>query len=680
MNVEPSFLRVGVDIGGTFTDFVVYNPQDGSLDTFKIPSTPGAPEQAVLAGLARLGNVGRLAVVHGSTVATNALLERKGAATALITTAGFADVVQIGRQNREELYSLQPTALPQIIPPGLRLEVEERIGATGAVLAPLAQGAPETIVGKVQNLGGVESVAVCLLFSFLHPAHEAALAQALRTAGYFVSASHEVLPEFREYERTATTVVNAYVSPVMDRYLALLEAGLDAQNPGSSLRVMQSNGGSISIAEARRQAVRCILSGPAGGVVACSALASPTGQGGWVTFDMGGTSTDVSLIADLQRGPQTTTEAVIGGLPVRIPVMDIHTIGAGGGSVADMDTGGALGVGPQSAGALPGPACYGRTPAGQPLLPTVTDANLALGRLLPGHFLGGQMPLFPELARQALAPLAKKLGLSIEETALGIVAVVNAHMERALRVISVERGHDPRACTLISFGGAGGLHAASLARRVGIPRVMVSPYASTLSALGMLLADVIKDYTQTVMLSGESANAALPAAFAPLLERARGELQAEGVPPNQVHLESLLDVRYTGQSYELTVDFAPGWEETFATTHEKQYGYRANLPLQVVNIRVRGVGRVERPQPAPAAAPRPTGSPLPTLGTYPVTLESGLAEVVCYPGEQLLPGDAFTGPALVVRPDTTVLLHSGDQAFVDFSGNLVIEVGEAKYP
>ncbi len=683
-------LRIGIDIGGTFTDFVVYDPASGQLRTFKLLSTPRDPAQAVLDGLQRIfessqllntDNCSPITVIHGSTIATNALLERKGAPTALVTTRGFGDVLQIGRQNRPALYDFFADPPPPLVPAELRFEVEERVDHEGHVLKVLEEG--EEVVRQVRREKGegekgegrrVESVAVCLLFSFLRPEHEQAIGERLRRAGYFVSLSSEILPEYREYERASTTVVNAYVSPIMDRYLSQLETHLPA---GVRLGVMQSNGGSISPAQARREAVRCILSGPAGGVVGCEyvakalAASSLPGEEGpgvrVITFDMGGTSTDVSLI---DGAPQVTTEAVVGGCPIRVPLLDIHTIGAGGGSIARVDEGGALRVGPESAGAAPGPVCYGRGGT----RPTVTDANLVLGRIPPEHFLGGQMPLDLERARAALERLGRELGLSAEEAALGVVAVANAHMERALRVISVERGRDPRAFTLLSFGGAGGLHAADLARALGIRRVLVPPLASTLSAFGMLAADVVKDYTLTVMLPGETPVDELTARLEPLAERGRRDLLAEGVPAEDIRIERFLDMRYRGQSYELIVPFSETVYADFHKQHLGQYGYANNdAPVEVVNLRVRAVGATTPPplRREPPAGPDPEAA---RLETRPVRFEQGLLPTPLYRAEALRPGNRLAGPAVIVRADTTVLLGPSDRAEVDEFGNLLIEV------
>jgi len=691
-NLRMTSLRIGIDIGGTFTDFVVFDPASGQLQTFKLLSTPRAPEKAVLEGLARIQEKSEqysvssgqspntdhsslITVTHGSTVATNALLERKGAPTAFVTTRGFRDLLQIGRQNRPLLYDFFADPPPPLVPSPLRFEVDERVDHQGNVLKALDEAEVNALIQAIKNQNA-ESVAVCLLFSFLHPEHEKRIGEKLREAGFLVSLSSEILPEYREYERASTTVVNAYVSPVMDHYLSQLEARLPA---GTSLRVMQSNGGSISPAQARREAVRCILSGPAGGVVGCQYVAktlvpdsSPDERGEGVrviTFDMGGTSTDVSLI---DGQPQITTEAAIGGCPIRVPLLDIHTIGAGGGSIARVDEGGALRVGPESAGADPGPACYGR--GGD--LPTVTDANVVLGRIPPEHFLGGQMPLAFEGAWAALERLGRALGLSAEQAALGVVAVANAHMERALRLISVERGRDPRPFTLLSFGGAGGLHAADLARSLGIGRVLVPPLASTLSAFGMLAADVVKDYTLTVMLPGDTPLDELAARLEALAERGRRDLLAEGVAPEDTRIERFLAMRYRGQSYELTVPFSASVYQDFHRLHLTNYGYtNETAPLEVVTLRVRAIGQVTPPplRAQPLEGPDPGAA---RLETRPVIFTQGTLSTPLYRAELLRPGNRLVGPAVIVRADTTVLLTPSDTARVDEFGNLLIEVGQ----
>jgi N-methylhydantoinase A len=665
-------MRIGVDIGGTFTDFVVFDETSGGFHTFKVLSTPHDPAQAVLTGLEEAPGDVRPAIVHGSTVATNALLERKGARTALVTTRGFRDTLTIGRQIRSDIFDFFADRPQPLVPPECCLEVTERVDHHGQVLFPLNRDELPALIQELRAQN-VESVAVSLIFSFLHPEHEAWLARSLREAGFFVSPSSEVLPEFREYERASTTAVNAYVSPIMDRYLGRLERGLSA----SDFRIMQSNGGGIRADQARSQAVRSILSGPAGGVVGATHVARAAGFDQVITFDMGGTSTDVSLAPG---EIQVTTEAEIGGLPIRIPVINIHTVGSGGGSIAYVDAGGALRVGPQSAGADPGPVCYGR--GGNQ--PTVTDANLVLGRLAPDYFLGGRMPLDFQAATRALTELGREAGLSpqpgadgldpAQRAALGLNQVVNAHMERALRVISVERGYDPGDFVLVSFGGAGGLHACDLARELGIRRVLIPPGASTLSAFGMLTADVVKDYVQTVMMPGDTTFDELDRRLRPLAERGRREVAAEGVPAGQITLHRELDMRYQGQSYELTVPLAPHIADAFHRAHHQAYGHsEPSAPVEVVNLRLRAVGAIT-PPPLPQAE-LASADPSEALDGYrPLVTGSGRAEAPFYQGERLRPGNVVDGPAIIAQPDTTVFLGPGDRATLDGFFNLLIEV------
>jgi N-methylhydantoinase A len=693
-------IRIGIDIGGTFTDFVLYHSGSNHLFSFKLPSTPKNPATAVLEGLTAIRRklpvnaIGR--VVHGSTVATNALLERKGARTALVTTRGFKDLLEIGRQNRPALYDFFVNPPPSLVPDELRLEVDERISSEGQVLATIDPAQVEQLAATLSGLQA-QSVAVCLLFSFLYPEHERIIGEKLRNAGFHVSLSSEILPEYREFERASTTTVNAYVAPVMDRYLAELETqfstqqgGAEASLPGFSLRVMQSNGGQISVDEARRQAVRCILSGPAGGIVGAMRSGEkaaevqsrfikysqeqhlPETPTRLITFDMGGTSTDVSLI---DGSPLVTTESLVGGCPIRIPVLDIHTIGAGGGSIARVDPGGALRVGPESAGADPGPACYGRS-----LLPTVTDANLVLGRLAPENFLGGSMALYPSRSQEALESIGKKIGLSAREAALGVIEVVNAHMERALRLISIERGRDPGRSSgepfaLLSFGGAGGLHSADLARRLDIPLVIAPPLASTLSALGMLSADIVLDYTKTIMLPGEGSLAFLETILEEMSLIASEDAISEGAYPDTLQIERSLDMRYSGQSYELTIPFSDDMIQQFHSAHQKIYSYsRKEAPIEIVNVLVRAVGRVE----APALEPLPFAGSDASAAFFEerrVTENEGREIAVpFYRAELLEPGNKLDGPAVVIRSDTTLWIPPGDQAELDGYGNLVIQI------
>ncbi|MDQ7039761.1 MAG: hydantoinase/oxoprolinase family protein [Rhodothermus sp.] len=660
-------IRVGIDIGGTFTDFVVFDSTTGRLSTFKVFSTPDDPARAVLEGLQQVPSAARQ-IIHGSTVATNALLERKGARTAFVTTAGFRDLLHIGRQHRAELYDLAARRPEPLVPRSRCFEVPERIGPDGTVLVPLDDATFPPLIEALRQ-ARVEAVAICLLFSFANPTHEQRLARALRDAGFVVAASCDILPAFREYERASTTTASAYVAPVLDRYLARLENAL-----GTSLRVMQSSGGLIQAREARMQAVRCVLSGPAGGLIGARFVASLAGVRHLITFDMGGTSTDVALVPDALP---LTTEGTIGGLPIGIPLLDIHTVGAGGGSIAHVDPGGALRVGPESAGADPGPVCYGRGGT----KPTVTDAHLVLGRLRPDTFLGGQHRLNIEAAEEALARLAHSLRLNApssltpaQAAAQGIIAVVEAHMARALRVISVERGYDPRDFVLVSFGGAGGLHAATLAHALGIRRVLVPAHASVLSALGMLAANVVRDYVQTVMLPGTTPAAELRQRFRPLVRQGRQDLRAEGFAPAQMQIERLLDVRYPGQSYELTVPFGRSWIRAFHRLHRQRYGYAApDLTPEIVNLRVRVTGPITPPELPTITLGHPAPPSDALLDTCPVVLETTRTAVPFFDATRLQAGNRLTGPAVLVRPDTTVYLPPATTAHIDRFGNVWIE-------
>ena len=664
-------LRIGIDIGGTFTDFVVYDPEDDKIMTFKLLSDSANPASTVLQGLQKVTTDHSVQLIHGSTVATNALLERKGAPTALVTTSGFKDVLQIARQNRPSLYDWAVKPAPTLVPSDYRLEVDERIDYRGTVIKALDQSQIEGIIAFLKQ-SEIESVAVCLLFSFLFPSHEQIIVERLRKSGFSVSASCEILPEFREYERTSTTVVNAYVSPILNRYLSKLEIGL----PSYRLQIMQSNGGMISLKEARQNGAKCILSGPAGGIVGAQNIVQsiinenlsnfPDTTIKVITFDMGGTSTDVSLI---DGQPGLTTDAVVGDCPIHLPMLDIHTIGAGGGSIAYVDPGGSLRVGPQSAGSNPGPACYGR---GE--FPTVTDANLVLGRLLPDHFLGGDMQIDPDRAFASLSGLGRSLGLTALQTARGVIEVVNAQMEHALRVISVERGYDPRDFALFSFGGAGGLHAVELARHLDIPRVIISKYASTLSAYGMLASDIIKDYVKTVMLPGTVEPNIIDELFAPMILQGEIEIRAEGIQPDHIIIFSSVDARYSGQSYELNVPYTDHFISDFHHAHQMNYGYSyADLSIEIVNLRVRAVGKIE-PLHLPRYLVRKDGNHPEPIDSKQVEMSAGQLTLPVFDYDQLQPGFRLTGPALIVSSDTTILINNNDTIYVDAYLNLLINV------
>jgi len=665
-----SALLLGIDTGGTFTDFVLLT-EDG-IEIFKQPSTPADPSEAVRSGLAKLAAGRSVRVVHGSTVATNALLERRGARAALITTRGFEDVLEIGRQTRPQIYALDVDRLPPLIPAELRFGVSERIGPQGEILQQLDADSVEAAIAALRD-SGAESVAVCLLHSYANPKHEVAIGVALEEAddgarGFsgFRTLSHEVLPEFREYERCSTTAVNAYVGPVMADYLGRLASDLDAEE----VRIMQSNGGTISIEAARRHAVQTVLSGPAGGAVGGFELARRAGYDHLITFDMGGTSTDVCLCAG---GLSRTNEALIGDLPIRLPVIDIHTVGAGGGSIARRDEGGSLRVGPLSAGAEPGPIAYGN--GGTEV--TVTDANLFLGRLSSAHFLGGEFELATADAAAGVEQLAADFTLPPTEIAEGVLRVANATMERAIRVISLERGFDPRDFTLVCFGGAGAMHAADLALGLGIPRVLVPRAAGTLSALGMLLADYVRDYSQTLLLPSESCTIAeLEAALATLEERARADFAAEGDTGVTLALERSLDLRYRGQGYELNVPFGEHFQDTFHAAHEQRYGYAdSGRATEVVNVRLRAVGAVA-PIDLPRAALAGDDASPATIGTQRMVSNGIAADAALIDRELLRPGNRFRGPALVIEYSTTTVVPPGFDARVDEWFNLILEPGE----
>jgi N-methylhydantoinase A len=601
-------------------------------------------------------------------VATNAVLEHKGVTTGLITTAGFRDVLEIGRQARPHLYDLQVQKVRPLVPREWRVEVVERLNERGEVLIPLDESSVEKALHTLSS-AGVTSIAISLLFSFTNPAHEQRVAERARALGFAVSVSSEVLPEFREYERTSTTVLNAYVGPLMDHYLRRLEEQLP---PKTVLRIMQSNGGSISSQQARQEAARTLLSGPAAGVVGAAFMAEASGYRQVVALDIGGTSTDVALV---NGALVETTMGQVGGYPTRLPMIDIHTIGAGGGSIVWFDPGGALRVGPLSAGAQPGPAAYGHGGTAA----TVTDANIVLGRLLPEAFLGGTMSLDVAAARGAVGNIAEQLQTSAEDAALGIIRIINANMEAAIRVVSVEKGFDLRQMTLVAFGGAGPLHACELAMGLRIPRVLVPTVPGVLSALGMLVADTRKDYVRTIMLQASEAQERVGEVVHELEIEGRTALLGEGIDAEQITLERLLDLRYVGQSYELTVPFSEQVAEAverFHTAHQQRFGYSDSMKaVQIVNVRLRGSGRAARPELARQKHPY-------TEDAHPVgTRQVGFAsdegivyhQTPIYQRAQLLAGMRLAGPALVLQYDTTTVIPSCWSGWIDEVGNLVLE-------
>ena len=658
---------VGIDTGGTFTDVVVV--RDMRLTIHKEPSTPDNPAEAVLQGLRNVFDGVPHRLVHGSTVATNALLERRGADTALLTTKGFEDVIEIGRQTRRVIYDIDVTKPAPLVEPDHRLGVAERVGPTGAVREGLTDAEIDALCAKVRGLN-VDGVAICLLHSYANPEHEQRLAARLRdTFDGFVTTSYEVLPEFREYERTSTTVVNAYVGPVMASYLGHLEREL----PADSVRIMQSNGGVISLQAAQKHAVQTILSGPAGGAVGGFEIGRRAGYDQVITFDMGGTSTDVSLCPGaLSRTP----EASVGDLPIRVPVIDIHTVGAGGGSIAYRDPGGSLRVGPRSAGAMPGPICYGR--GGTEI--TVTDANLFLGRLAPGHFLGGKSTLLVEPVREAMASFAKEIGLSTVEVANGVLRVANATMERAMRVISLERGFDPRDFSLVCFGGAGGMHAADLARSMAIPRVIVPQAAGILSALGMLLADVVRDYSLTVLRStDELADGALASAFATLEARADEDLPVKDLPrPTSNSNVRLICDTWGRASSSPSKRTVISCRRSTARMSSAMAMPMPRVPTEVVNVRIRATGRTVKPDLSATTKREPRDVRDAVLGEQAMIVDRGERLVPLYDREQLHDQTSLRWSRLggrVQHDDRGRRVIT--RVDVDTSGNLILERSEA---
>mgnify|MGYP002621904128 CR=1 FL=1 len=654
---------LGVDTGGTFTDFVLWHGDN--IRIHKVLSTPAAPEQAILQGIRDLGlhdlpEQDHLYIVHGSTVATNAILERKGVECVFITNRGFADMLSIGRQTRRELYNLQPQAWSAPVPAGFCLETGGRIGARGEIVDPLTDGDLQSLQDAIDRLKP-RAVAINLLFSYLDDQFEKRIEQTL-PPDLFVSRSSFILPEYKEYERGMTTWLNAYIGPLVKDYLQRLATGI----PHAAISVMQSSGGTIAIDQAGDQAVHMVLSGPAGGLAAARYLGEITHTPRLLTFDMGGTSTDVALV---EGQLQLTSEGRIGDYPVAIPMVDMHTIGAGGGSIASIDAGGLLQVGPQSAGADPGPACYGK--GGD--VATVTDANLVLGRLRADAFLGGDMTLDTDAARRIIAELATQLKLDLEACAQGIIDIANDHMAQALRVMSVQRGIDARELTLMSFGGAGGLHVCALADSLAIPRAIVPVYAGVLSALGMLVAPRSRQFSQTIgQLLDDCDHKALQDSFAPLVEQGQAALLAEGVAPEDIQIDYTLDLRYQGQSYYLNVP----WHDieqsrvAFHQLHEQRYGHQLDVPVEVVNVRVGLYSQSRVPTLVQFEAMREEQQ-----ASSPQTVSlTGISQPVpVLARDDLIHGDIVEGPALITETVSTTYLAPDWSATCDEFGNLRLE-------
>jgi N-methylhydantoinase A len=645
---------VGVDVGGTFTDIVA--SVDGRLVAFKLPSTPQDPSASVLEALARLG-LDVFLLLHGTTVGTNTVLERKGARTAFVATRGFKDVLQIGRQTRASLYELSPQPTPTVVPPELCFEVDERVTHRGEVLVSPSAEELERL-GRRLRRKGVESLAVCFLFSFVRPEHERAAGDAVPVP--FVSLSHEVAPEFREYERASTTAVNAYIGPRMSGYLGKL-AGKAGRLGASRVRIMHSNGGALSVAEAAHRPVTTLLSGPAAGAMAAWEVAKRADMARAISFDMGGTSTDVAL---LDGGPIARPGGEIDGMPIRVPMMDIHTVGAGGGSIAWLDPAGAVRVGPQSAGADPGPAAYGK---GDDF--TVTDANLLLGRLIPETFAAGRMRIDPDRSCRVAERLASRLGLGVGEAAAAVVALANSRMARAIRHVSLARGYDPAGLTLVAFGGGGGLHACALAEAIGIPRILFPPNPGLLSALGLLLAPVQREAVRSVMLTGPVGAGDLLADVESLIGQASGAVATEAGGPDRHEVEISADLRYEGQSWELTVPLDPsnpgGAVDAFHALHELLYGHSSpSSPVEWVALRARVSAAVP---PVPSLQAEPEAEP-------PLPKRSALGERLPVLSRRDVVGP-LDGPMVVAQADTTLYVAPGWNVRPGADGNLVLECG-----
>ena len=694
-------IRIAIDAGGTFTDCVFL--RGGKLQILKIPSTPADPAAAIRTAIDRAwsqsggesGATLAAELICGTTVGTNALLQRRGGKVVLVTTAGFEDVLEIGRQARPQLYDFFASPPPPLVPRERRLGLRERVDADGNVILRPTSAELDRIVRQVAACRG-DSVAVCFLFSFVNPAHERMLARRLRAAGHAVSVSHEILPEIREFERTAATAANAYLAPVMASYLRNLQS-FATRAPGQraskqsrstrldSVRVMQSNGGVCSASMAAREPVRTILSGPAGGVLGAQYVAALAGLSRIISFDMGGTSTDVALIetaagTTTSSGVRTTTESVVAGLPVAVAMLDIHTVGAGGGSIARFDRAGALRVGPESAGADPGPIAYGRGEK-----PTVTDAHLILGHLGADALLGGEFPLDEGRTRHWMERARGRMA-SVEAFAQGILDVADTAMEKSIRVISVERGYDPRDYALVAFGGAGGLHACGLAAALRMRSVLVPKFPGGLSALGILRADVVKDFSRTVLMKvpldgegksprrklGDRLDRDLQRAFSALARQAAHEMRGEGFSAGHLRLERVLDVRYVGQSFDLMVPAAIDFVARFHMEHAQRYGYADPArPVEVVNVRIRATGIVPKPALPRAREGVPNGAKA-VAQVRPVRFSGVVRRTPVYNRELLRGGNRFAGPAVVTEYSGTTLVPPGWRARVDAHENLLL--------
>jgi N-methylhydantoinase A len=723
----PQPLRIAIDTGGTFTDCVWTDPKTRRLKMLKVFSTPADPSHAIVEALKRITSAEDFILLHGTTVGTNTLLERKGARTALVTTKGFEDAIEIGRQARPKLYDFFFDRIEPLVPKDLRFGIHERTSAEGEILTEPSPEELRSLAARV-TAAKPQSIAISLLFSFANAKNEEAVTKALKAIDVPLSISHEILPEFREYERTSTVVINAYLQPVMQRYLENLEAkslamaqphgaagaspaqvmasiltneglgvalGLRAakrasveerpfraakrRNKGRAsasvvprIFVMQSSGGITALSTAAREPVRTVLSGPAGGVVGAAATARASGFHNIIAFDMGGTSTDVSLV---EGEIKTANDAQIAGLPIGVPMLDIHTVGAGGGSLARFDAAGVLRVGPESAGADPGPICYGRGTQ-----PTVTDANLLLGRLQPTRFLGGNFTLDLDRTRRITQEWLKKSGsnLTLEKFAAGVIRVVNTTMEKAIRVVSIERGRDPRHFALVAFGGAGGLHACALAEALSIPHVIVPAFPGALSALGILASDVVKDYSRTILwrVSREIPHAKINLEFAALEKIAARDFRDEswhGSPRYQ----RTVDLRYRGQGYELNIPLTKNLLRDFEQEHRRRYGYtHPSREIELVTLRLRATIEAKRTHVGMSAVGRPGRAMLgkPSSPDAPVQFDGTKLKTKIYSREQLQPRKKYSGPAIITEYSATTVIPPRKRFEIDRAANLIVSL------
>ncbi|GJD48624.1 Acetophenone carboxylase gamma subunit [Methylobacterium crusticola] len=667
--------RLGIDIGGTFTDFVAYDEANRTLSAWKNLSTPHDPIRGIITGLRTFGDIAGIRGIRlGTTVATNALLEGKGARVAYVTTRGFRDVPFIGRGNRRHHYDLAWVKPKPFVRRRDAHEVDERVGASGDVLEPLDEAQVEALADRLRHEGGIEAVAVVLLHSYLAPAHEQRVKAILaeRLPGVPVSISYEVLPKWKEHFRSSTTLCDAFIKPVVGRQLGTMRRALDAEGVAAGLVVMRSNGGEMSLEAAVEQPIQIAVSGPTGGVIAAKRVAERLGLPNLVTLDMGGTSTDVSTVVDGQE-KFTTDFEIAWGRPIQVPMIDIRTIGAGGGSIARIDAGGMLVVGPESAGADPGPACYGRGGT----LATVTDANVVLGRIAAGNFLGGAMALDAQAARRAVAPLGAALGLAVEEAALAVVRIANNTMVGALHTVLTERGLDPRDFVLVAFGGAGPPHVADLMSEASIPRGLVPCFPGQFSAFGFTMADARVDRYRTVQLTSRAFDRGrAAAAMGALVAECRAELARQG--HREVAIRRSVEMRYLGQNYELEIATEAeaftdaeiaGLLATFHAQHEARFGFRLDDPMEIVNFLVTGIARTGAldfpvvPEAAGPAEPR---------SRRPVWFARGFVETPVYARADLRCGHAIAGPALVEEAASVTVLDPGKSLAVDQYGNLLI--------